>query len=604
MNDGGRIPEHKIDEVRNAANIAEVIGRRVKLSTAGRTLKGLCPFHGDTDPSFIVNRERGTWHCFGCGEGGNVFTFLMKDEGLTFPEAVKRLAEQYGVHLPTPERTPEQKRQDQHRGRLLRVMELAGNFFVQQLAAPSGEPARRYLLEQRGLRPQVIKDFGLGWAPDAWEGLRRFLGSQGVPEALAIESGMLVARDKGDGCYDRFRGRVMFPIADVSGRMVSFGGRVLGGGEPKYLNGPETLLFKKSATLYNLERARPFMRKKDRALVVEGYFDVITLAAMGFGETVAPMGTALTPQQVRRLKGQASRLVLVFDGDQAGVRAARRSLPLCLAEGVQPEVLLLPTGEDPDSFARSQGAEGLEEAIEASGSLIEAVLDQIIAEGDQGTPEGKSKIVAEAGGVIKAIGDPVSSWLYLSRLAARLGLPAEVAAARLGLPVPGGRRPSAPLPAPAPRQNGGVGRQWQEAVLQLAMSEASAAQVLAREGALAALVAPDLVAVAQAVEHIVEQGGVPDASAVISRLDDPELHRLVSRLAQDGPILTPEQAAGEAQALCAKIRRWQMRQRNRELTSQIVEAQSRGDSEQVTRLQDQRRREIDSVSSFESSRKD
>lgn len=604
MSESGRIPEHKIDEVRQAANIVEVIGRRVKLITAGRTLKGLCPFHGDSDPSFIVNRERGTWHCFGCGEGGNVFTFLMKDEGLTFPEAVKQLAAQYGVSLPTPERTPEQKRQDQHRQRLLRVMELAGNFFQQQLAAPGGETARSYLLQQRGLRPQVIQDFGLGWAPDAWEGLRRFLGSQGIAEALAVEAGVLVARDKGDGCYDRFRGRVMFPIADVSGRLVSFGGRVLGQGEPKYLNGPETLLFKKSATLYNLERARPFMRKKDRALVVEGYFDVITLAAMGFGETVAPMGTALTPQQVRRLKGQAARLVMVFDGDQAGLRAARRSLPLCLAEGVQPEVLLLPTGEDPDSFARSQGAEGLEKAIGQCQSLIEAVLDQIVAEGDLTTPEGKSKIVAEAGGVIKAIGDPVTSWLYLGRLAARLGLPVEVAAARLGLPVPGGRRPSAPAPAPAARQTNGAGRQWQEAVLQLALSDAAAARVLTAEGALAALEDQDLLAVARVVEQILEQGGSPEPAAVISRLEGPELPRLVSLLAQDGPSLAPEQAEGEARALCEKIRRWQSRQRGRELTSQIAEAQSRGDSERVTRLQDQRRQERDSFSSCEPSRKD
>ncbi|MBU2518639.1 MAG: DNA primase [Proteobacteria bacterium] len=604
MNESGRIPEHKIDEVRQAANIAEVIGRRVKLITAGRTLKGLCPFHGDTDPSFIVNRERGTWHCFGCGEGGNVFTFLMKDEGLTFPEAVKQLAAQYGVQLPTPQRTPEQKRQDQHRQRLLRVMELAGNFFGQQLAAPGGEGALRYLTQQRGLKDQVVQDFGLGWAPEAWEGLRRFLGSQGIPEALAVEAGVLVARDKGDGCYDRFRGRVMFPIAEVSGRVVSFGGRVLGGGEPKYLNGPETLLFKKSATLYNLERARAFMRKKDRALVVEGYFDVITLAAMGFGETVAPMGTALTPQQVRRLKGQASRLVMVFDGDQAGLRAAHRSLPICLAEGVQPEVLLLPTGEDPDSFARSQGPEGMEEAIGQSQSLIEAVLDHIVAEGDLNTPEGKSKIVAQAGGVIKAIGDPVASWLYLGRLAARLGLPAEVAAARLGLPVPGGRRPAAPAPAPTARPVNGAGRQWQEAVLQLALSDAAAARVLAREGALAALVDQDLIAVARAVEDITGQGVTPEPAAVISHLDDPEHHRLVSRLTQDGLNLSPEQAAGEARNLCQKIRRWQSRQRGRELTSQIVEAQSRGDAEQVTRLQDQRRQEIDSVSSSESSRKD
>ena len=413
----------------------------------------------------------------------------------------------------------------------------------------------------------------------------------------------MVARDKGDGCYDRFRGRVMFPIADISGRVVSFGGRVLGGGEPKYLNGPETLLFKKSATLYNLERARPFMRKKDRALVVEGYFDVITLAAMGFGETVAPMGTALTSQQVRRLKGQASRLVLVFDGDQAGARAARRSLPICLAEGVQPEVMLLPTGEDPDSFARSQGAEGLEEAIGQSQSLIEAVLEQIISEGDLSTPEGKSKIVAAAGGVIKAIGDPVSSWGHLSRLAARLGLPAEVAAARLGLPMPGGgRRPAAP--APAPRQNNVANRQRQEAVLQLALCDPAAAEVLASQGALAALQDPDLASVAQAVEHIVAQGGSPDPSAVISRLEEPQLHSLVNLLADKSPSLTPEQAAKEAEVLCRITKLRLPGRRNRELTRQIAEAQSRDDHELVRKLQDQRRREMVSVSSFESSRKD
>ncbi len=599
----GRIPEHKIDEVRQAANIAEVIGRRVKLISAGKTLKGLCPFHGDTDPSLIVNRERGTWHCFGCGEGGNVFTFLMKDEGLSFPEAVRELAARYGVKLPERRRTPAQKKQDEHRARLLRVMEIAGTFFVQQLAAPSGEPARRYLTQQRGLKAQVVKEFGLGWAPDTWEGLRRFLGSQGVPEELAIEAGLLVPRDKGDGCYDRFRGRVMFPIGDVAGRLVSFGGRVLGGGEPKYLNGPETLLFKKSATLYNLERARPFMRKKDRALVVEGYFDVITLAAMGFGETVAPLGTALTPQQVRRLKGQASRLVLVFDGDEAGRRAARRSLPICLAEGVQPEVLLLPKGEDPDSFARAQGPEGLEKAISAAGSLIETVIDAIIGEGDLNTPEGKSLIVAEAGSVIKQISDPVTAWLYLGRLAARLGLPVEVAAARLGLPTPGARR--APAPAPRPQEAPATAdRQWQEAAVQLALAQPQAARVLAQRGVLDSLPDPALGAVGAAIKAIVDDGGRPEAAAVISRLEDPEHHRLLSRLSQNGPSLEPEQAAAQAEALAGKVVRWQSRQHSRELAARIAEAQRLGDHERVKELQAQRKQAMIDISSSDPSRKD
>jgi len=409
-----------------------------------------------------------------------------------------------------------------------------------------------------------------------------------------------VPRDKGDGCYDRFRGRVMFPIADVAGRLVSFGGRVLGGGEPKYLNGPETLLFKKSATLYNLERARPFMRKKDRALVVEGYFDVITLAAMGFGETVAPMGTALTPQQVRRLKGQASRLVLVFDGDDAGRRAARRSLPICLAEGVQPEVLLLPTGEDPDSFARAQGPKGLEKAIAAAGSLIEAVIDAIIGEGDLATPEGKSQIVAEAGGVIKQISDPVTAWLYLGRLAARLGLPVEVAAARLGLPAPGARRAPAPPPPAAPAS---ADRQWQEAAVQLALAQPEAARVLAESGVLASLPDPALGAVGAVIQAIVDEGGRPEAAAVISRLEDPEHHRLLSRLSQNGPSLAPELAAEQARALAAKVQLWHTRQRSRELAAQIAEAQRRGDHQRVKELQTQRREIID-ISSPEPSRKD
>ncbi len=571
----GRIPEHKIDEVRQAANIAEVIGRRVKLITAGKTLKGLCPFHGDTDPSFIVNRERGTWHCFGCGEGGNVFTFLMKDEGLSFPEAVKELAARYGVKLPRRKRSPAQKRQDEQRARLLRVMELAGTFFVQQLAAPSGEPARRYLKDQRGLGSQVIRDFGLGWAPDAWEGLRRFLGAQGVPEELAIAAGLLVPRDKGDGCYDRFRGRVMFPIADVAGRLVSFGGRVLGGGEPKYLNGPETLLFKKSATLYNLERARPFMRKKDRALVVEGYFDVITLAAMGFGETVAPLGTALTPQQVRRLKGQASRLVLVFDGDDAGRRAARRSLPICLAEGVQPQVLLLPSGEDPDSFARSQGPEGLEKAIAGAQSLIQEVLDNIIAEGDPKTPEGKSKIVAQAGGVLKAIKDEVVSWDYLRRLSGSLNTSPEVVASRLGMPLPGGRpspvRPQAEVRAPADSS-------WQEHLLSLALNYPEAARILAEAGVLASIDRQDLKTVSQVLLGLLEQGRQTHSDAVIDAVEDSSLQGLISRIAQNGLVLNEEDAAAEARSIArtyqAKFAHKDQRQR---LRAELAKAERDGD---------------------------
>ncbi len=580
-----RIPEHKIDEVRLAANIAEVVGRRVKLTPAGKNLKGLCPFHGDTDPSFVVNRERGTWHCFGCGEGGNVFTFLMKDENLSFPEAVKELAGRYGVRLPQPKLTPAQKRQDEHRRRLLRVMELAGNFYSQQLAAPAGGAARRYLREERGLGPQVVEEFGLGWAPDSWEGLRRHLGSKGVPEELATQSGMLVPRDKGDGTYDRFRGRVMFPITNAGGRIVSFGGRILGPGEPKYLNGPETGLFNKSATLYNLQRARRHMRKKDRALVVEGYFDVITLAAMGMGETVAPMGTALTSRQVRRLKGQAKDLVLFFDGDAAGRRAARRSLPICLAEGVSPSVLLLPEGSDPDSFARENGAAGLEEALGGARPLVEAVLEMVIAEGDESTPEGKSRIVAECGGVIKDIKDPVVASEYLKHLARRLGLSLEVVARRLGLPVSGGGAAArSPRPA-APRREESSDSQSQSLVLEVALAHPGAAQVLYEEGALDLFEDPILVQIASAIKEAIDTVGRAEPGNIINFIDDNDLRSFVIRLAEKAPPLPAGEEVARARDKARSLHVWQIEKRINALSSQIADLALTGDDEGVTKLQ-------------------
>jgi DNA primase len=397
MTPGGYIPEDKIEEVRLAADVVDVVGKRVRLTQKGKDFWGLCPFHGDSDPSLKVDRGRGTWHCFGCSEGGSVFTFVMKDEALSFPEAVRELAVRYGVEMPAPKLTPDQRKKIELRDRLLRVLEMAGKFFVQQLNSPSGRQAREYLFQQRGLDEDTVRTFGLGYAPDAWEALGRYLADQKISRELAVDAGLVINRDRGDGAYDRFRGRVMFPIRDAMGKLVSFGGRILGDGEPKYMNGPESPAFSKSRTLYNLNLARTAMRKKDRALVVEGYFDVITCAAHGFSETVAPMGTALTAEQVRRLKGQAAEAVLVFDGDQAGMRAATRSLPVFLGEAMNARVLILPQDDDPDTFLRKQGSEAFEEAIGQARPLVEMVLDSIVAQGDLGTPEGKSRVVGEVG---------------------------------------------------------------------------------------------------------------------------------------------------------------------------------------------------------------
>lgn len=589
MTASGYIPDEKVEEVRLAADIVDVVGKRVRLTQKGKDWWGLCPFHGDQDPSFKVDRGRATWHCFGCGEGGSVFTFVMKDENLTFPEAVRELAGRYGVELPKPKLTPEQKAKDEQRQRMLRVLELAGKFFSDRLASPQGADARRYLEQKRGLAPAVALEFGLGWAADAWEELGRFLAASKVPEDLAVESGLVVRRDKGRGCYDRFRGRVMFPIRDAGGKVVSFGGRLMAQGEPKYLNGPESKVFSKSRTLYNLDRARPEMRRKDRALVVEGYFDVITLAAAGFGETVAPMGTALTEQQVRRLRGQAKEAVLVFDGDAAGRRAAARSLPVFLAQGMPARVLLLPSGEDPDSFVRKEGPEALEDAVTAARPLTEVVIDDIVAAGDLSSPEGKSKVVAEAAGVIKAIKDPVTAWLYLERLAGALGLPAAVAARQMGLPAPAAPvRPAARAAQPARSGTGGAAAGDERCLLELALASPAAARELADGGCLDGLGDARLCRVAEAIKALLERGAEPAGAALMDELGDADACGLVDSLCDSAPRLEAGRALEQAAAYRRLAERKALSRRLQEQARALRAAQQAGDDQRVRAIQSDR----------------
>ena len=580
MSREGYIPQEKIDEVRLAADVVEVVGRRVRLTKKGKDWWGLCPFHGDSDPSLKVDRGRGTWYCFGCSEGGSVFNFVMKDEGLSFPEAVKELARRYGVELPRPRLSPEARRAEQRRQLLLQVLETAGKFFSQQLQSAAGRAARQYLFEQRGLAPETVRQFALGFAPDSWEGLRGHLLGRGVSEDLAVEAGLLIKRERGSGSYDRFRGRVMLPIRGGGGSILSFGGRILGPGEPKYMNGPESPVFHKSRTLYNLDQARQPMRRKDRALVVEGYFDVITLAAAGFGETVAPLGTALTQWQVRRLKGQASEVILIFDGDQAGLRAAFKALPLFLEEGVPARVLLLPQGEDPDSFLQKRGAPALEEALAGARPLVEEALDRVLADSDLTSPEGRSRAVGRAGEIIRGIKDPVVRSQYLDRLAKQLELSTESVAQRLGLPLERGRAVSlvsAPPPASGDRQERGL--------LEFALSSPQAARALLENGALASLADPRLAQVGRAIADVLERGADPTPAAVCQALEDQSLASLVNQLCQCRLELPPEQARHHAEDYLRQLQEKRRRRERRQLLKEMRAAQEAGDRELLARLQ-------------------
>ena len=588
----GHIPQEKIDEVRLAADIVQVVGARVNLTQKGRDFWGRCPFHGDKDPSFKVDRQRGTWYCFGCGEGGSVFNFVMRDEGLSFPEAVRELARRFGVEMPKRKLDPAQQKAQEQREKQRHVLETALEYFRTQLQVSAGREALNYLTQKRGLSLEFIKEFQLGWAPDQWEGLGRFLRSNDIGEELAVQAGLLIKRDNRSGCYDRFRGRVMVPIKDATGRLVSFGGRILDQGEPKYMNGPESLLFKKNSTLFNLDKARREMRKKSRALLVEGYFDVITLHAHGLGEAVAPMGTALTSQQVARLKHQADELILVFDGDEAGVKAALRSLPVFQKEDMAPKVILLPMGEDPDSLVRNQGAEALEELLGQARPLVEMAIEQTVTKGDADSFEGRSSVLNQAGKIICAINDPVSAWLYLERLAAMLSIPCDIAAKQLGIPLPSSKK--RPRLSPVDNHNcsrGGLHLNDQECLLQMILTQPEAARLFAsQEEALEFLDDRNLRQVGASVLSVLARGADPTPDAVAQSLEDQALAPLVSRLAQSGLELDADKARQETVVL---LRQWQKRhlkKKLRDMSNQIAQAYQRGDSEEVARLQAMRQR--------------
>ena len=363
-----------LEDLRGRAGLADVIARRVKLTRKGREHMGLCPFHKEKTPSFTVNEEKGFYHCFGCGEHGSVFDFVMQTEGLSFPEAVEKLAGEAGMEI--PQDSPEERERQKQRQTLYDVTEAAAQFFEHQLYQPSGKHALDYL-KGRGLTDDTIKRFQLGFAPDDRNALKGALGRDGIEEGRMIAAGLIIQPDdQSRDSYDRFRGRVMFPITDTRDRVIAFGGRILGDGEPKYLNSPETSLFHKGRVLYGQKMASGPARKAGSIIVTEGYTDVIALNQAGFENAVAPLGTALTEDQIRILWKIVPEPVLCFDGDAAGqkaaARAAERALPL-LASGYGLRFALLPDGEDPDSLIKTSGADAMTKVIQSALPLSEVL---------------------------------------------------------------------------------------------------------------------------------------------------------------------------------------------------------------------------------------
>ncbi len=420
----GYIPEEKIAEIRTAADILDVVSESVVLKKSGRNFLGLCPFHAEKTPSFSVNREKQIFYCFGCGAGGNVFTFLMKHDAMSFPEAVRALAGKYGIELPVPGQSPEQRRRYSDREKILAINRKAAEFFKAALHRKgTGDRATAYL-HRRQMPPEVLEDFQIGFAPAGWDQLVSHARQTGLSLPLVEKAGLIVPRKSGDGYYDRFRERIIFPIEDIGGRVIGFGGRVLDDTLPKYLNSPENPVYHKGRSLYGAHQARNHCRQTGTVFVVEGYFDVLSLHQNGIKNTVATLGTSLTVDHARMLRGfvgEAGRVVLVYDSDEAGIRAAERSIQVFDKEYVDAQIIVLPAGHDPDSFVCEHGGGRFAHLAENAQSVIPFLMDS--AQNKYGlSVEGKVKIVAELAGPLALLGDPVKRALYIRELAERLGI--------------------------------------------------------------------------------------------------------------------------------------------------------------------------------------
>jgi DNA primase len=426
------------EEIRRRVNILDVVSLHVTLRRSGRSYKGLCPFHSEKTPSFHVDPERGFFYCFGCHAGGDVFDFVMRIGSVSFREAVRELAERAGVAL---ERSPEDERSAGERERLLRAVAEAEAFFRAQLQGELGREARRYL-EGRGVDPAVRDAFQLGYAPPGWDHLLRALRGRGFDAAVLQEAGLVVQRPGGDGHYDVFRNRLVFPIRDLQGRPVAFGGRALDDATPKYLNTRETPLFAKGKTLYALDAARAAIRETGQAVIVEGYMDALACHQFGVRNAVASLGTTLTEDQVRLVKRFASRAVVVYDADAAGLDAAARALALCEEGELPVRVAVLPERTDPDSYLRTAGPEAFREVLEKARPAFEYRLELALSRHDRRTVEGKVGIVDELAPLITTAPNPVRQAEYVRIVGETLGVREEAIRAqlrRVGRGVGGGR---------------------------------------------------------------------------------------------------------------------------------------------------------------------
>jgi DNA primase len=530
----GLIPKSFIDDLIAKADIVEVVGARVTLKKAGSNYKGLCPFHGEKTPSFIVTPSRGTYHCFGCSVHGTAIGFLMAYDNLEFPEAVEALAEMMGLEVPREQTgVPERKEENDELYTLLREADQ-----IYRAALRSSETAIAYL-KKRGIDGPTAGRFGIGYAPDAWDTVLRTLGTSDARVEKLIQAGLVVTNDSGRR-YDRFRDRIMFPIRNAPrGQIIGFGGRVLGSGEPKYLNSPETPIFRKGHELYGLYEARQTPGRPREIIVVEGYLDVASLVQHGVEYAVATLGTATTTENLRRLTRLTDRILFCFDGDRAGRAAAWRALETALQYGggtLELKFLLLPEGDDPDSFVRTKGPDAFRALAEKAAPLSDFLVKELTTRVDLGTVDGRSRFQAIAKPLLKRLPEGTYRAAVMDALGVSMHLSPQVLNEMMSDAAP------ATAPAPTP-QSGAKRKTLVQHVISLALHYPAAARDIAHPEQLEALNQPGAPLLRRILALAASLPAPTTAQLLENLRDDPDLKHL-ERLVADEPLDGPEAAPG------------------------------------------------------------
>jgi len=570
----------------------EVVSDYVALKKTGKNYRGLCPFHSEKTASFMVNEEKQIFHCFGCAEGGDVFTFLMKVGHFSFPQAVEELAKRYGVKLPSRELSASQKKEMAKSEGFFQINQIASEYFYDLLTRRrEGEEGRRYL-SQRGISQEIVAEHRLGYSTDRWDGLVRHFEERKVSLELAWKLGLIFPKRKAGGStpreggrldaagwYDAFRGRILFPIFDLHQRVVGFGGRVIREGQPKYLNSPESSIYHKGEVLYGLQAAKRYATEKDCVIIVEGYFDLLTLHQYGLKHSVATLGTALTPQHIRTLKRYTKNPIVLFDADEAGVKATLRALPLFLEEDVAGKTIVLPKGEDPDGFLRKGNLEEFGKRVADAVPLVDFFFDRLMKTYDLKSVDGKVRVAREGVALLSKIPDKIRRNLYAKGLAERLDVKESFLYEML---------PSSPEPSKAGEDSrrSSLERSFpksEEMVICLMVHHPEIIPTVSREGILEEFESPILQKIAGALKDLYLSRGRLDLPEALANFEEDLKARLCEFVFQEGGW-----EGGDREKILKdciqKIREKRLKMERGELLKRIKEAEKQEEGRRVAPL--------------------